>query len=143
MGKRLIPGIALLLFISLIVPAITVYAAEPSPKDVYILKQKALESLDLDEFIKYVTKENYKGIKEAKDPKAIMFLIRKLKTPTEFAVEKEEITGSSAVVYLKGKFPLDPNNPEKIEPGFGKAMFKKEGAAWKFQIEKWQRDPWK
>jgi hypothetical protein len=141
--RRLILSVVLVLSISLIVPAIAAYAAEPSPKDVYILKQKALESLDFAEFGKYVTKENLTGIKEAQDPKAMMFLIRKLKTPTEFTVEKEEINGNSAVVFLKGRYPLDPNNPEKIEPGYGKAMFKKEGTSWKFLIEKWQANPWK
>ncbi|MHC9541648.1 MAG: hypothetical protein AB9903_19255 [Vulcanimicrobiota bacterium] len=149
MGKKLFICFALLLSVSLIIPAISAYAAAPTPntgltpKEVYILKQKALETLDLNEFVKYVTKENYKGIKEANDPKAILFMVRKLNTPTEYTIEKEEITGNTAVVYLKGKFPLDRNNPEKIEPGFGKAMFKKEGTAWKFQIEKWQGNAWK
>ncbi|GEM_PF-1645825 len=143
MIKRPFIGIAFFLLISLIMPAITAYAADPSPREVYILKQKALEALDFNEFGKYLTKENYAGLKQALDLKNMMFLIRKLRTPTEFTVEKEEINGNSAVIYLKGKFPLDPNNPEKIEPGYGKATFKKEGTSWKFINEKWQTNAWK
>ncbi|MGV8121711.1 MAG: hypothetical protein AB2L14_18270 [Candidatus Xenobiia bacterium LiM19] len=147
MGKRLL--VSVLLSISLIASAISACAAAPTPntgltpKEVYILKQKALETLDFNEFGKYVTKDNAEGIKQTQDIKKTMFLIKTLTTPTEFTVEKEEINGNSAVIYLKGKYPLDRTKPENPEPGFGKAMFKKEGTAWKFQIEKWQRDPWK
>jgi len=141
--RRLILSVVLVLSISLIVPAIAAYSAELTPRDVYNLKQKALETLDAKEFGKYVTKENLDGINKAQDPKKMMFLIKTLTTPTEFTVEKEEINGNSAVVFLKGKYPLDPKFPDKIEPGYGKAMFKKEGASWKFQVEKWQANPWK
>ena len=94
MGKKLFIYFALFLSVSFIIPTISAYAAAPAPntgltpKEVYILKQKALETLDLNEFIKYVTKENYTGIKEANDPKAIMFLIRKLKTPQSIPSRK-------------------------------------------------------
>jgi len=122
--------------------SVSAYCAEMTVKDVYDLKQKAINRLDINEFYKCITRDNVSAIRNAKDPRAVLFMIKTLKTPVEYEVIREEPAGTTMVLYLKGKAPIsDAGN--KVEAGFGKAVFKQEGKDWKFQEEIWQKNPWK
>lgn len=137
-------GIISVFFIAIILIVsnqVFVFSADLMPKDIYGLKQKALQSLNLDELGKYITKEQFAEFKKSKDPKGMMFLVQYL-SPIEYEVTGEEISGNTALLYLKGKY-RNTQNEGKIEQGFGKASFKKESDGWKFDIEKWQGKPWK
>ena len=118
------------------------HAADLTPKEVYQLKQQALEKMDCDAFCKYVTAENVAGIKQAKDPKQMLVLIRTATSPVEYQVIREEIKGNQAFLYLKGKAP-NPKSGGAVEAGYGKAVFNKEAGGWKFYKEAWQKEEWK
>jgi hypothetical protein len=118
------------------------WATEMTPQEVYAQKQKALEKLDVEAFNKLVTPDIVSTLHDAKDPRGMLFLIRKLKSPIEYKVIKEDIKPTEAVLYLEGKAP-NPQKQGAIEFNFGKAIFRKEGNAWKYNTETWQKDPLK
>lgn len=58
----------------------------------------------------------------------------------EYKKDKEEIKGNSAILYLTGKVP-DLFDLNKLENGWAKVFFVKEGGTWKLDTEKWRYEP--
>jgi hypothetical protein len=117
-------------------------SAEMSAKDVYELKQKAMEKLDPNDFYKCITRDNAAVIKETKDPKATMILIKMTNSPVKYEIIKEVPGTDTTTIYLKGEAHMKASEG-KVEAGYGKAVFKKEGRDWKCYSEEWQKNPWK
>jgi hypothetical protein len=138
MIRRLLACLIVLGFLS--VTAAWLGAAELTPQEVYAQKQKALETLDVDAFTRLVTPDITSALHDAKDPKGMLFLIRKLKCPVEYKVIREDIKPAEAVLFLEGKAP-NPQKEGAIEFNYGKAIFKKEGSSWKYNSETWQKGP--
>lgn len=106
---------------------------EPSLREVYNNKQKALKAQNVDELAKYITKDQIREIKKEKDPKAVVFLMD-YHSPLEYSISNEQISGKNASADIQGK-ARNPKLEGKTDTFKGKVTFRQEDGVWKVYSE--------